>query len=158
MTQLTWAPGFDQSRPASRVPASFLCKVDEAPIDRTTRFAPMRTRASSLFRTDERCRAKRESRRAGTRSLKKAAARKLRFAEQIQSDLGRPVVYAKIYFFPLAPNQWLLRRCPASTRGAYRDRHERGAGCGGRGSVRRGGSSQGELNLMSDERCARRRR
>jgi hypothetical protein len=47
-----------------------------------------------------------------------------------------------------------LRRCPASARGAYRDRHERGAGCGGRGSVRRTRSLQGELNLMSDERRA----
>jgi hypothetical protein len=32
-------------------------------------------------------------------------------------------------------NQWLFQRCPVSTRGAYRDRHEREAGCGGRESA-----------------------
>jgi hypothetical protein len=46
--------------------------------------------------------------------------------------LGRPDILANINRFPLPPNQWLFPRCPVSTRGAYRDRHEREAGCGGR--------------------------
>jgi len=43
-----------------------------------------------------------------------------------------------------------------SHRGAYRDRHGRGAGCGGRESVRRAWQSQGEMNLVSGLRRARR--
>src|SRR5437016_10135821 len=33
------------------------------------------------------------------------------------------------------PTQWPIRRRLVPTRGAYHDRHERGMGCGGRGSV-----------------------
>jgi hypothetical protein len=41
-------------------------------------------------------------------------------------------------------------------RGAYRDRHGRGMGCGGRGSVWHVRGSQGELNLVSGRRaCGR---
>ena len=70
--------------------------------------------------------------------------------------MGRPVVFANINRFPSTPNQWLFPRCPVSARGAYRDRHEREAGCGGRSSVRRETWSQGELNLMSGHWRARR--
>ena len=38
----------------------------------------------------------------------------------------------------------------SSHRGAIARRHERGAGCGGRNSVRRNRWSQGEMNLVSD--------
>jgi hypothetical protein len=40
------------------------------------------------------------------------------------------------------------------TRGAIARRHERGAGCGGRESVRRATQWQGEMNLVSDVRRA----
>jgi hypothetical protein len=44
----------------------------------------------------------------------------------------------------------------SSHRGAYRDRHGRGMGCGGRGSVGHVRGSQGELNLVSGRRaCGR---
>src|SRR5437899_90084 len=59
-------------------------------------------------------------------------ARKIQFAERIQSDLGRPVVLANIFRFPVTPNQWFFPRCLVSARGAFRDRHEREMGCGGR--------------------------
>jgi hypothetical protein len=62
-------------------------------------------------------------------------ARKKQFAEQIQSDLGRPVFPAKITRFPVTPNQWFFPHCLVSARGAFRDRHEREMGCGGRDSV-----------------------
>jgi hypothetical protein len=62
-------------------------------------------------------------------------ARKIQFAERIQSDLGRPVVLANIFRFPVTPNQWFFPRCLVSARGAFRDRHEREMGCGGRDSV-----------------------
>ena len=58
-------------------------------------------------------------------------------------DRKSPAVPTKINRFTVAPNQWLFPRCPVSTRGAYRDRHEREAGCGGRGSVRREKCLQG---------------
>src|SRR6185436_18882726 len=60
-------------------------------------------------------------------------ARKLQFAQAFQRDLGRPVCSAEICRFLITPNQWFLTGCPVSIRGAYRDRHERGTGCGGRG-------------------------
>jgi hypothetical protein len=44
------------------------------------------------------------------------------------------------------------------TRGAYRDRHGRGVGCGGRGSVGRVTRSQGGLWPVSDRRHADERR
>ena len=71
------------------------------------------------------------------RPAQKSTARKLRFDQSFQNDLGGPVPRAKIFRFPLHPNQRLFPRCPVSTRGAYRDRHERETGCGGRSSVRR---------------------
>src|SRR6185312_7817929 len=41
---------------------------------------------------------------------------------------------ARLRFTP-TPNQWLKRGRPVPARGAYRDRHERGMGCGGREGV-----------------------
>jgi hypothetical protein len=67
----------------------------------------------------------------------KPAARKRRFDQPFQRDLGRPAALSKIFRLTCRANQFyqLARLVPA--RGAYRDRHERGMGCGGRGSVRR---------------------
>ena len=53
---------------------------------------------------------------------------------------------ARLRFTP-TPNQWLKVARPVPARGAYRDRHERGTGCGGRESVgaprgRRAGSQR----------------
>jgi hypothetical protein len=36
----------------------------------------------------------------------KNSARKMQFAEQIQSDLGRPAAFAKIFPFSIYPNQF----------------------------------------------------
>ena len=63
---------------------------------------------------------------------KSAAARKLRFDQSIQKDLVVQSLAQKYSAFLSPPNQRLFPRCPVSTRGAYRDRHERGTGCGGR--------------------------
>src|SRR5260370_40279374 len=52
---------------------------------------------------------------------------------------------------PALPKSLLYRQPSHPTRGAYRDRHGRGAGCGGRGSVGHVGESQGEMNLVSDK-------
>src|SRR5882757_605489 len=54
------------------------------------------------------------------------------FVEADQSDLPCPVRFAKIFRFALHPNQIYIHRRPAPHRGAFRDRHEREAGCGGR--------------------------
>jgi hypothetical protein len=61
----------------------------------------------------------------------KASARAAEFVEMIQSDLPCPVSFAKIFLSPSHPNQNYNRAVP-SHRGAARDRHERGTGCGGR--------------------------
>ena len=70
------------------------------------------------------------------RAAKKPAAHKLRFDQPFQRDLGRPAALSKIFRLTCRANQFyqLARLVPA--RGAYRDRHERGMGCGGRSSVR----------------------
>ena len=66
-----------------------------------------------------------------------AVARKGRFVATSQADLGRPVLVAKIFRFTRRANH-LYKFAPSyPTRGAYRDRHGRGEGCGGRGSVLR---------------------
>ena len=43
------------------------------------------------------------------------------------SEMPYPVPFAKIFPFSADPNQMHIHRCPASTRGAYRDRHGRWA-------------------------------
>ncbi len=60
-------------------------------------------------------------------------APKQKIREQIQADLGRPVPFAKIYRFARTPNHLYIPRRLVPLRGAARDRHGRGAGCGGRG-------------------------
>jgi hypothetical protein len=62
-------------------------------------------------------------------------ARIAEFVETDQSDSPCPVPFPKRFPFPLDPNQIYKPRRLVPQRGAYRDRHERGAGCGGRGSV-----------------------
>src|SRR6266404_8592576 len=54
---------------------------------------------------------------------------------QITSDFQKwcQAPFAKIFLFSSDPNQFTDSHCLVPTRGAYRDRHERGAGCGGRG-------------------------
>jgi hypothetical protein len=61
------------------------------------------------------------------------------------------------HFFWFSENMFVpaRRKSPAYLshpphRGAYRDRHGRGVGCGGREGVRRAVQSQGEMNLVSD--------
>ena len=44
-----------------------------------------------------------------------------------------PAPFAKIFLFSPDPNQFTDSRRPVPNRGAFRDRHGRGAGCGGRG-------------------------
>ena len=55
-------------------------------------------------------------------------ARSERFIEPDQSDLGRPVTFAKIFPFPSDPNHLYILRRPGPHKGAFRDRHERRAG------------------------------
>jgi hypothetical protein len=70
-------------------------------------------------------------------------ARTRRFVVLSQADLGRPVPSAKIFRFTRRANH-LYKFAPSHpTRGAYHDRHERGVGCGGRGSVLRATGLQG---------------
>jgi hypothetical protein len=65
------------------------------------------------------------------------------------SEMACPAPFAKIFPFSLDPNQMHIQAVP-SLRGAIARRHERGAGCGGRESVRRARQSQGEMNLVSE--------
>ena len=68
----------------------------------------------------------------------KSPARKLRIALRFQADLGRPVPLEKIFRWSRRANQ-RYQLAPSHPRGgADRDRHERGMGCDGRGSVGRG--------------------
>jgi hypothetical protein len=60
------------------------------------------------------------------------------------SDCGR-LARRAIFRFTGTPNQWLNSGRPVPTRGAVARRHERGMGCGGRGSVRRATWLQGGL-------------
>jgi hypothetical protein len=63
----------------------------------------------------------------------KNPARKSLFPEHLQRDLACPVLARKIIGFAAPPNQIYIRCHPAPFRGAFRERHGRGAGCGGRG-------------------------
>jgi hypothetical protein len=51
-------------------------------------------------------------------------------------DSSSPAPFSKIFPFPRDPNQIYIPRV-LPHRGAYRDRHGRGVGCGGRGSLGR---------------------
>jgi hypothetical protein len=46
--------------------------------------------------------------------------------------LGCPAHFAKIFPFQFDPTHFIFLRCLVPHRGAARDRHERGAGRGGR--------------------------
>ena len=82
-------------------------------------------------------------------------ARSGRFLEPDQCDLGSPVPFAKIFRFTRRANH-LYKFAPSHpTRGAYHDRHGRGAGCGGRGSVLRATGLQGRSKrLVSDHQAS----
>jgi hypothetical protein len=54
--------------------------------------------------------------------------RQSEFLEAIQSDLGRPVPFAKIFQFTSDPNHFYISRHPGPHEGAFRDRHERRVG------------------------------
>src|SRR5260370_5216601 len=72
---------------------------------------------------------------------------------QITSDFQKscPAPFAKIFSFAPDPNQLHIRPV-LSHSGAYRDRHERGAGCGGRKGARRATAIAGRDEPR--ERCA----
>ena len=70
-------------------------------------------------------------------SEKAAAAPKCDFSLQLQADLPRPAPHAKIFRFSPAPNHPYNSRHPVPRRGALAIVTNVGAGCGGRGSVRR---------------------
>ena len=67
------------------------------------------------------------------------------FLQQLQSDLPCPVSTAKIFRFVTDPNHPYKSRHPVPRRGALAIVTNVGAGCGGRGSVRRERCSQGGL-------------
>src|SRR5947207_11193631 len=81
-----------------------------------------------------------------------AVARPVRFAEPDQCDLGSPVLLAKIFPFPADPNQLYIPSV-LSHRGAFRDRHGRGVGCGGRGSVGHGLDGRAGFPVSDREAC-----
>src|SRR5437868_13233572 len=54
-------------------------------------------------------------------------ARTGEFVELDQRDLGRPVLFAKIFGFSGTPNHLYIPAIPSHTRGAFRDRHGRWA-------------------------------
>src|ERR1700677_4936260 len=57
-----------------------------------------------------------------------SCARSTQFVEPDQSDLGRPVLCAKIFRFTFDPNHLHISRHPGPHKGAFRDRHERRVG------------------------------
>jgi hypothetical protein len=67
------------------------------------------------------------------------------FLQQLQADLPCPVSDAKIFRFVTDPNHPYNSRHPVPRRGALAIVTNVGAGCGGRGSVRRERCSQGGL-------------
>ena len=76
-------------------------------------------------------------------------------ARRANHSISCPAPFAKIYSFSLPPNHSHNPRRLVPERGD-RDRHERGTGCGGRGSARAQLKSQGGVKPVSD-RSARRR-
>src|SRR5713226_5478388 len=80
-------------------------------------------------------------------------------ARRANQRFGCPAPFAKIFRFTRRANH-LYKFAPSHpTRGAYHDRHGRGVGCGGRGSVLRAMGSQGGFfefvsdQQHADERC-----
>jgi len=70
-------------------------------------------------------------------------ARQGTLAQQLQSDLPRPVSCEEIIRFAATPNQSYKPAIPSQRRGALAIVTNVGTGCGGRGSVRREKCSQG---------------
>ena len=64
-----------------------------------------------------------------------ALVRAAEFLEADQGDLGRPVLFAKIFRFTLCPNHRYIPRHPVPLRGALAIVTNVGAGCGGRGGA-----------------------
>jgi hypothetical protein len=67
------------------------------------------------------------------------------------SEMAFQPLFTKIFCFAPDPNHFTDSPRPVSTRGRIARRHERGAGCGGRESVRRAWQLQGEMNLVSGQ-------
>ena len=86
---------------------------------------------------------------------RKGVARKSRFIERVQRDLPCPDLIAKIFRFVADPNHFISIASHPTQRGVAQ-RHERGAGCGGRGSARALEGSQGGFPV-SDSTARRRR-
>src|SRR5256886_15050144 len=72
-----------------------------------------------------------------SKSQVRAAAPMRDFLPQLQADLPRPVPHTKIFRFVTDPNHPYNSCHPVPPRGALAIVTNVGAGCGGRGSVRR---------------------
>jgi hypothetical protein len=70
-------------------------------------------------------------------------------SQSFQGDLGRPAPLKEIFRFLCRANQFYQLAPSQPERGAFRDRHERGMGCGGRDSV----GAQGDRRAEFRERC-----
>ena len=87
-------------------------------------------------------------------TVEKGAARRLRFDEPFQRDLGRPVSLAKICRFPSIRIEGYFCAVPFRQEGRIARRHERGTGCGGRESA--GAIAiAGRVRLVSDPAACR---
>lgn len=80
-------------------------------------------------------------------TVEKGAARRLRFGELFQRDLGRPASLAKICRFPSNRIEGYFCAVLFRQEGRIARRHERGTGCGGRRSVRREALFAGRLSV-----------
>jgi hypothetical protein len=80
-------------------------------------------------------------------TVEKGAARRLRFGEPFQRDLGRPASPAKICRFPSIRIEGYFNAVLFRQEGRIARRHERGTGCGGRRSVRREALFAGRLSV-----------
>lgn len=80
-------------------------------------------------------------------TVEKGAARRLRFGEPFQRDLGRPASLAKICRFPSNRIEGYFNAVLFRQEGRIARRHERGTGCGGRRSVRREALFAGRLSV-----------
>ena len=65
----------------------------------------------------------------------KLRARKNRFHEPFQSDLGGPVPNAKKFRFPFRSIRWQFRRIPPRSEGRCASSRTLSAGCDGRGGI-----------------------
>src|SRR5216684_2287626 len=109
-----------QPRPSATRPHSIVLFAPRSragrPFSRRPRRRMRVTRATPERRAD----------RSTAWSGKIRTAPKVRFVETNQSDLGSPVLFAKIFRFTRRANH-LYKFAPShATRGAYRDRHGRG--------------------------------